>query len=68
MVCGILLDQGSNLCLLHWLADSLPSKLDNNWEEVTSQYTITYFSYTLGGRRENYNILVELPHRFVNQM
>ena len=22
--CGILLDQGSNLCLLHWQADSLP--------------------------------------------
>ena len=24
VVCGILLDQGSNLCLLHWQADSLP--------------------------------------------
>ena len=22
--CGILSDQGSNLCLLHWQADSLP--------------------------------------------
>ena len=24
MACGILTDQGSNLCLLHWYADSLP--------------------------------------------
>ena len=24
MVCGIFLDQGSNLCLLQWLVDSLP--------------------------------------------
>ena len=24
MACGIFLDQGSNLCLLHWQADSLP--------------------------------------------
>jgi len=24
MACGILPDQGSNLCLLHWQADSLP--------------------------------------------
>ena len=24
VACGVLLDQGSNLCLLHWQADSLP--------------------------------------------
>ena len=24
MACGIFLDQGSNLCLLHWQVDSLP--------------------------------------------
>ena len=24
VVCGIFLNQGSNLCLLHWQADSLP--------------------------------------------
>ena len=24
VACGILLDQGSNPCLLHWQADSLP--------------------------------------------
>ena len=24
MACGIFQDQGSNLCLLHWQADSLP--------------------------------------------
>ena len=24
LACGIFLDQGSNLCLLHWQADSLP--------------------------------------------
>ena len=24
MACGILLDQGSNLCPLHWQVDSLP--------------------------------------------
>ena len=27
MACGIFLDQGSNLCLLHWQADSLPLSL-----------------------------------------
>ena len=30
--CGILLDQGSNLCLLHWQADSLPlSHQESSW-------------------------------------
>ena len=26
MACGIFLDQGSNLCLLHWQVDALPGK------------------------------------------
>ena len=29
-VCGIILDQGLNQCLLHWLADSLPLSHQGN--------------------------------------
>ena len=30
MTCGIFLDQGWNLCLLHWQADSLPLRYQGN--------------------------------------
>ena len=34
--CGIFMDQGSNLCLLHWQADSLPPNHKGNavWRKI----------------------------------
>ena len=41
MECGIFLDQGSNLCLLHWQADSLPLSHQGSPNTV-----ITFKGYT----------------------
>ena len=47
--CGIFMDQGSNLCLLHWQADSLPPNHKGNavWRKI---FNYTEFEIQKSGR------------------
>ena len=43
---GIFLDQGSNLCLLHWQADSLPLSHQGNPELILNYWLSIYSNFS----------------------
>ena len=45
--CGIFLDQGSNLCLLHWQADSLPLSQQASSPMITQRHFLPLTSPSL---------------------
>ena len=48
MACGIFLDQGLNLYLLHWQADSLPLENQGAPRDVSEASALKSFLLTLG--------------------